>query len=93
MTRDELDATLEKMAGEASAADALDKAPGLITVESDHWVHHLSVIRATCSALHDGMRYRNVQVHVGSAFESRVLSRAEAGERGAPYRDLTPQGV
>lgn len=90
MTRDELDATLEKMAGEAIAAEAPDKGPGLITVESTHWVHHLSAVRATCSALHDGLRYRNVQIHVGSTLETRVLSRAEAGERGAPYRDLTP---
>ncbi|WP_447909469.1 hypothetical protein [Brevundimonas bullata] len=87
MTRDELDATLEKM----TAAATPDQGPGLITVESNHWVHHLSVVRATCSALHDGLRYRNIQLHVSSTFETKVLSRAEAGERGAPYRELTPQ--
>lgn len=86
MTRDELDATLEKM----TAAAESDQEPGLITVESTHWVHHLSVVRAICSALHDGLRYRNIQIHVSSTFETKVLSRAEAGERGAPYRELTP---
>ncbi|WP_292037104.1 MULTISPECIES: hypothetical protein [unclassified Brevundimonas] len=72
----------------AAAADP-DQQPGLITVESGLWVEHLSVVRATCSALHDGLRYRNLQIHVGSTLVTAVLSRAEAGERGAPYRDLT----
>ena len=34
------------------------------------------------------MRYREVQVQVSSQFETRVLSRAEAGGRGEPYREL-----
>ena len=89
MTPDELNDTLDAMA--EAAGDDPGKLPGLITVESSHWISTLGVIRATCSALHDGLRHRNIQVHVSSALETKVLTRAEAGERGAPYRDLTPR--
>ena len=39
-----------------------------------------------------GLRHRDVQIHVGSAQQTKLLTRAEAGERGAPYRDLAPLG-
>ena len=48
----------------------------------------LSGVRATCTDLHDGLRRRDIAIHGGSTQETRVLTRAEAGERGAPYRDL-----
>ncbi|WP_278070334.1 hypothetical protein [Brevundimonas sanguinis] len=51
----------------------------------------LSAVRATCAALNDGLRHRNMVIHVGSQQETKVLTRAEAGERGAPYRDLEPR--
>lgn len=88
MTPDELNHALDAMTEAASGNP--DKLPGLITVESGHWISTLSAIRTTCSALHDGMRHRNIQVHVSSTLETKVLARAEAGERGAPYRDPTP---
>lgn len=88
MTPNELDAALDAMA--AAAGDSPDLTPGLITVESSHWVHVLSPIGATCARLDDGLRYRNIQIDIGSAQETKVLTRAEAGERGAPYRDMTP---
>ena len=74
--------------------DALDAnlLPGPITVETDHWVNVLSAVRAKCTALHDGLRHRDIVIHVGSKQETKVLTRAEAGERGAPYRDLLPIG-
>ena len=50
----------------------------------------LSTVRATCSALPDGLRHRDIVIHVGSKQETKVLTRAEAGERGEPYRDLLP---
>ena len=87
MTLDELNDTLDAMA--KAAGDDADKLPGLITCETDHWVNVLSGVRATCSALHDGLRHRDIAIHVGSAQETKVLTRAEACERGAPYRDLT----
>lgn len=65
--------------------------PGLITIESNHWVHVLSAIGTACARLDDGLRHRDIQIHVGSAQETKVVARAEAGERGAPYRDLTPR--
>ena len=34
---------------------------------------------------------REIQVQVSSQFETRVLSRAEAGGRGEPYRELLPK--
>lgn len=88
MTPDELNDTLDAMA--KAAGDDAGKLPGLITVETDHWVNVLSGVRATCSALHDGLRHRNIVIHVGSTQETKVLTRAEAGERGEPHRDLTP---
>lgn len=86
MTPNELDAALDAMA--AAAGDNPDLLPGLITVESDHWVYVLSPIGATCASLDDGLRYRDIQVHVSSALGTKVLTRAEGGERRAPYRDL-----
>lgn len=65
-----------------------DLIPGLITVESNHWVQVLSAVRPTCARLDDGLRHRDTQVHVGSAQQTKLLTRADAGERGAPYRDL-----
>ena len=42
----------------------------------------------TSATLHDGLRYREIRILVSSHFETKLLSRAEAGERGDPYRDL-----
>lgn len=86
MTPEQLNDTLDAMA--AAAGDDPNLLPGLITVETDHWVHVLSAVRAKCTALHDGLRHRNIVIHVGSQQKTKVLTRAEAGERGAPYRDL-----
>ena len=87
MTPDQLNDVLDAMG--AAAGGNPDLMPGLITVESGHWVHVLSAVRATCAALHDGLRHRNIVIHVGSQHETKVLSRGEAGERGAPYRELS----
>ncbi|MNW06532.1 hypothetical protein D3C71_2029590 [compost metagenome] len=89
MTPTELDDALDAM--QLAAASNPDLMPGLITVESNHWVHVLFAVGTTCARLDDGMRYRDIQIHVGSAQEMKVLTRAEAGERGEPYRDLTPR--
>ena len=89
MTPDQLNDALDAMA--AAAGGTPDLMPGLITVESGHWVQVLSALRATCAALNDGLRHRNIVIHVGSQHETMVLTRAEAGERGAPYRDLAPR--
>lgn len=89
MTPTELDAALDAM--QTAAAGNPDLMPGLITVETDHWVQVLSGVRPTCARLDDGLRHRDIQIHVGSRQEMKVLTRAEAGERGAPYRDLLPK--
>lgn len=88
MTPDQLNDALNAMA--AAAGDDPNLLPGLITVESGHWLNVLSAVRATCAALHDGLRHRDIVIHVGSQQETKVLTRAEAGERGEPYRDVTP---
>jgi hypothetical protein len=90
MTPDELDTLLDDMARSAATQEQPDRAPGLITVETNHWIDRLSVIRPTCATLGDGMRYRNIKILVASQFETRLLSREEAGDRGHPFRDLTP---
>lgn len=88
MTRDELDRLLDAM--ENAAGDPGGK-PGLITVESGLWVSDLAhAIRPTCTSLTDGLRYRNVKVHVSSSLTHAVLTRADAGHAGEPYRDLSP---
>ncbi len=89
MTPDQLNDSLDAMT--AAAGEDPDLLPGLMTVESGHWVNVLSAVRATCAALNDGLRHRNIVIHVGSQQETKVLTRAEAGERGAPYRDLAPR--
>ena len=89
MTPTELDDALDAM--QLAAAGNPDLMPGLITVESNHWVQMLSAVRPTCARLDDGLRHREIQIHVGSAQVTKLLTRAEAGERGAPYRDLAPR--
>ncbi|MNS30085.1 hypothetical protein D3C72_621070 [compost metagenome] len=89
MTPTELDDALDAM--QLTAAGNPDLMPGLITVESNHWVQILSAIRPTCARLDDGLRHRDVQIHVGSAQEMKVLTREAAGERDAPYRDVMPR--
>ncbi|MBB4799652.1 hypothetical protein HNP32_003410 [Brevundimonas bullata] len=86
MTPTELDDALDAM--QLAAAGNPDLMPGLITVESNHWVQVLSGVRPTCARLDDGLRHRDIQIHVGSTQETKLLTRAEAGERGAPYRDM-----
>lgn len=88
MTHDELDATHDRMA----ASGVLEGIPGLITINSDHWCGRLSTIRVTCASLSDGLRHRDIMVLVSSQFETEVLSRGQAGDRGAPYRELTSVG-
>lgn len=85
MTHDELDQTLDRM---FEAAASPEDQPGVVTVQTDDWLGILSTVRATCASLQDGLRYREIQVQVSSQFETRVLSRTEAGGRGLPYRDL-----
>ena len=89
MTPTELDDTLDAMQ-QAAGGDA-DRMPGLITVQTDDWIDRLSAVGAKCARLDDGLRYRDIVIHIGSKQETKVLTRAEAGERGAPYRDLTPR--
>lgn len=86
MTPTKLDDALDAM--QLAAAGNPDLMPGLITVESNHWVQVLAGVRPTCARLDDGLRHRDIQIHVGSTQETKLLTRAEAGERGAPYRDL-----
>ena len=90
MTPTELDDALDAM--QLAAGDNPDLMPGLITVESNHWVQALSDVRPTCARLDDGLRHRDIQIHVGSAQVTKLLTRADAGERGAPYRELMPRG-
>lgn len=73
------------------AVDDPDQMPGLITVQTDDWIDSLSVIKATCARLDDGLRYRDVVVHIGAQQQTKVLTRAEASERGTPYRDPLPR--
>src|SRR5690606_18113688 len=78
----ELNDALDAMA--AAAGHDPDLASGLVAIEADHWIQVLSAVRAG-SGLHDGLRHREIVIHVGSQQETEVLARGEAGERGAPF--------
>lgn len=86
MSPDDLNVALDAM--QAAAIDDAGK-PGLITVNTADWIGNLDRIKATCARLDDGLRHRNLRVAIGSTEKTGVLTQAEAGERGAPYRDLT----
>ena len=87
MTLPELDDALDAM--EKAAAGDPHKMPGLITFRTDDWVPLPRF--ASVKTLDDGMRYRDVVILVGSQQQTTVLTRADAGDRGEPYRDLMPR--
>jgi len=86
MTPDELNAALDAMT--AAAGDDADLLPGLIEVNSTEWCETLYQIERTAKSLDEGVRHRGIKVAISSAFDTRVLTRAEAGDRGEPYRDF-----
>ena len=87
MTPAELTTAIDAMA--ATAGGDANLLPGLIEANSTDWCETLYQIERTAKTLDEGIRHRGVKVVVSSLFETRVLTRAEAGDRGAPYRDLT----
>lgn len=91
MTPDDLNDTLDAML--AAAAGDADKAPGLIEIQTDDWISSLSAMQTgRPQTIVDGVRIREIKVAIGAASETRVLTRAEAGERGEPYRTLASRG-
>ncbi|MET4683668.1 hypothetical protein [Brevundimonas faecalis] len=89
MTPDELSAALDAMA--AAAGDDSDKQPGLIEILDADWCSTMYALDHSSKTLADGTRHRNIKILISSAFQTRLLTRAEAGERGEPYRELTTQ--
>ncbi len=90
MTPDQLTTTLDAMA--AAAGDDPNRLPGLIEINSAEWCETLYGIEHSAKSLDEGIRHRGIKVAISSAFDTRVLTRAEAGERGEPYRDLQTGG-
>ncbi len=87
MTPDELNDALDTMQAAAAADDSL--RPGLITVQTDDWINRLSALQSgRPQTIVDGIRIRDIKVAVGASAVTKVLTRAEAGDRGQPYRDL-----
>ncbi|MGR6534103.1 hypothetical protein [Brevundimonas sp. RM1] len=76
----------------AAAGDDPNSLPGLIEINSAEWCETLYQIEHTAKSLDEGVRHRGIKVAISSAFDTRVLTRAEAGERGEPYRDILPGG-
>ncbi|MDQ8029902.1 MAG: hypothetical protein REJ23_14345 [Brevundimonas sp.] len=90
MTADDLNDRMDAMLAAAGADDS--RKPGLITVRTDDWIHGgIGGVRATCKALSDGLRRRDVVIKVSTDFQRALLSRAEAGVRGEPYREPLPR--
>jgi len=86
MKPDELATAIDAMI-EAAGEDA-DKLPGLITVNSEEWCSGLCDIDHSTRNLEEGTRHRGIRVWVSSEYQTKVLTRAEAGERGAPFRNI-----
>ena len=81
MTPDQLTAALV-------AGDEAQLMPGLIAVNSAEWCDSLYAVERVTKTLDEGIRHRGIKIVVSSLFETKVLTRAEAGDRGAPYREL-----
>ncbi|WP_409018897.1 hypothetical protein [Brevundimonas vesicularis] len=90
MTPDQLTAALDAM--QQAAGGDPERMPGLIAVKSATWCDSLYAIERITKTLNEGIRHRGIKVEVSSLFESQVLTRAEAGDRGAPYFELTSGG-
>jgi hypothetical protein len=88
MTPEALNDRLDAM---QAAAERDEDKPGLITVQTDDWIRVVSAVRATCRALSDGLRHRDIVIHIATDNETAVLTRAQAGARGEPYRELGPR--
>ena len=88
MTPEQLTAALDALI--TAAGDNTDLLPGLIEVNSTEWCDDLYAIDHMAKSLDEGIRHRGIKVAISSAFETRVLTRSEAGDRGQPYRDVTP---
>ena len=86
MTPDQLTAALDAM--QQAAGDEAQLMPGLIAVNSAEWCDSLYAVERITKTLDDGIRHRGIKIVVSSLFETKVLTRAEAGDRGAPYREL-----
>lgn len=91
MTPDELNDALDTM--QAAAGDDTGEMPGLIEVQTDDWINRLSAMQTGRPlTIADGVRIRDIKVAIGAGDATRLLTRAEAGERGEPYRDITAPG-
>ncbi len=86
MTPDELNAALDAMQSAAGGDDG--RKPGLITIPTDAWIESFYAVAVKPKTIVDGIRIRDIKVAVCASNEAKVLTRAEAGERGEPYRDL-----
>jgi hypothetical protein len=87
MTPDQLTAALDAM--QQAAADEAQLMPGLIAVNSAEWCDSLYAAEHVARTLDEGIRHRGIKIVVSSLFETRVLTRAEAADRGAPYLELS----
>lgn len=90
MTPDQLTEALDAM--QQAAGGDPERLPGLITAHSAEWCNSLYAVERITKTLDEGIRHRGIKVMVSSLFETRVLTRAEAGDRGAPYQELTSGG-
>ncbi len=86
MTKDELAAAIDDMI-QAANGDA-DKLPGLITINADEWCAGLCEIEHATRNLEEGTRHRGIRVWISSEYQTKVLTRAEAGDIGKPFRDV-----
>lgn len=92
MKLDDIDHIFDIMTKEAMDRSDETLLPGLITLTPETWGRIARPVTGmVCTNILYGIRYRSIRTSVSSAFEDKVLNRAEAGERGEPYFDLEPK--
>lgn len=88
MKLEEIDHLLDINAAGAAEKGDDGLLPGLIVLSVDTYARVSGPgVPMNCINILHGIRYRGVRVSVARDFEDKVLNRAEAGERGAPYID------
>lgn len=89
MTPEDLHARLDALQAAAGYDDG--RKPGLITIQTDAWIESFYAEAAKPTTIVDGIRIRDIKVAVGAQEVVAILTRAEAGDRGEPYRALQPR--
>jgi len=93
MTLEDIDHLFAIMAAEATEKDDDGLLPGAVMLSVDSYCRIPHGSPVACTNILHGIRYRGVRMNVARNYEDKILSRAEAGEGGHPFFDLSPIGI